>query len=188
MDRKVFILSALFLVLVVAWAGILILPSQKEIATLNSRLITLQDKERSRISPMDVQILHSRVDSLQVSVNRKMKRIYPGEKLLDLGRTIEQLGTRYGLKLLSIAPDYNSLDLFRRDNQISDLPVQMNFEGRFRDFGRFLDQRTTFPFVLRVNKIELDKSEPQLDKLTIALKGVLVIGNRLKVETGRSRP
>lgn len=188
MDRKILIIVALFFVLVIAWAGIVVMPSTQEISSLDKRLSTLEEKERSRISPMDVQILSNRVDSLEQHVTVKMTRIYPGEKLLDLGRTIEQLGGKYGLKLLSLSPDYNSLHLFREENQISELPIQINFEGRFIDFGHFLDQRADFPFVLRVHKITMDKSESQLKKLTIALNGVLVIGNRLKTEPGRTRP
>ena len=77
MDRKVLIFSVLFLVLVVAWAGVVLFPSQSEITSLNARLTTLHGKERSRISQMDVQILHNRVDSLEQHVLIKMNRIYP---------------------------------------------------------------------------------------------------------------
>lgn len=184
MDRKVLLFGGLFAILLVAWVVIIFVPSQNEIKSLGLRLEELKAKEQARISPMDVQILTNRVDSLEVRVAQRAEKIYPGEKLLDLGRTMEKLGSQYNLKLLSITPDYESLHLFREENQISDLPVQMNFEGNFRDFGRFLDERSTFPFMIRVHRVTMDKAEPEDKKLTISLNGVLVIGNRLKPQTG----
>lgn len=194
MDRKVIILGVLFLVLIGAWAGVVLLPSKAELAKLSLRYEDLRLKERSRVSQMDIQILKGRVDSLDQQLAAGLKRIYPGDQLLDLGRNIDQLGRQYGLKLLAITPDYRSLHLFRQTNQISDLPVNLIFEGQFEQLGRFLDNSSRFPFTLLVHEVSVDK--PQLEKslLTISLQGVVVIGNDLKTETvalaapDRSRP
>lgn len=167
----------MFAALVCAWVVIVVIPWQSELSQLNARFNELTLKESARISQVDVQILRAKVDSLDLKLTKKRTRLFPGEKLLDLGRTIEKLGNANGLKLISITPDYDSLHLIQQKNKISNLPVSIVFEGRFHQIGQFLDRCNKFPFVFRVNQITMDKPEPKINKLTIMLNGIMVIGN-----------
>ena len=176
MDKKLLTMVVFLVILVAGWIMGIYFPDQKEIGELESRLNTLVQKGKEHITEGRVQVMMQIVDSLAKNLNAGMNRIYPEEKLLDLGRAVDQIAREYRLILVSITPDYASLSLFKENQEeISELPMMMEFNGSFQNMTRFLDNMSTFPFVLRVNEVTIQKKEQNSSGLKIDLRGVIVL-------------
>ncbi len=178
MNKKLFLMPGLMILILVVWIIVVYLPTNREMGALKDRLVSLNAMEQQRISENQVRHLRTILDSLYMWVDESMERIYPEEQLLDLGRVIENIGKEYGLELISIVPDYESLSLFiEQSGEIVELPVMMQFGGRFEQLAQFLDHSNALPYVLRINEVIIENnSESQYSsELDITMRGVIVL-------------
>jgi len=175
LSKKIVLILSLVFVLLVGWIAVVYIPVDRETGVLKKRLETLEEKERDKIPEEKVRMLEDEVDSLSSDLDNKMKRFYPEARLLDLGRTIQSTGKRYGLSLISVKLDYGSLALLKDSEQISELPMTMEFKGTFNQLGKFLDDIHKFPFVMRVDEVLLEKEKRRGSNLNIKLQGVIVL-------------
>lgn len=178
MNKKLIVMSSVIVGLLVVWLVFVYLPIHREMGDLEEKLESFEEMEKFRISTNQLQYLRTVLDSLYIWVDESMERIYPENQLLDLGRVIENIGKEYGLKLVSIVPDYESLSLFTDQNgEIVELPVMMQFGGRFQQLTQFLDHTDALPYVLRINEVIIENhSESQYSsELDITLRGVIVL-------------
>jgi len=189
LNKKVVLIPSVIFVLIVGWVVAVYLPARREVGVLKKRLETLEEKEQLAISSEKVRMMKEVVDSLSSRLNSGMKRIYPEEGLLDLGRVVEKVGKRYGLRLISIAPDYESLSLFsEKKKEISELPMTIEFKGKFTQFARFLDGISEFPIILQVNEVSMEKVAQGSSELTIKLRGVIVFRKeRVRESAGKRK-
>lgn len=176
MDKKIVILPTLLVALLVAWFIAFYLPVSKQTKEMNQRLVSLEEKERSAIPESQIRLMEQIVDSLSAKLEAHTRRIYPQKELLDMGRVIEKIGKQYQLKLLTIAPDYGSLSrLAQSSEEVSELPLMMEFGGTFSGFTRFIDQIDDLPYALRVRELVIQKDEASSYSLNIQLQGVIVL-------------
>ena len=176
MNRNLIILISAVVIASVFWFFMVFQPVNSETNRLKTRLAELVKKEKEIVTAADMQRIRSEVDSLFTRLDEDMKRLYPEEQLLDLGRRVEEIGREYGLKLVSIVPDYESLSLFSENRgDISELPVTIGFKGSFTQFSRFLDSIPEFPLVLRVNEVNLENTNGNHSQLSIQLRGIVVL-------------
>ncbi len=176
MDKKLTTLMVFVVVLIAGWVVGIYFPGKKEIDQLEGKLSILVQKGKEQISEGRLEVMMGVVDSLATDLSTGMKRIYPEEELLDLGRSIDNIASQYNLILVSISPDYSSLSLFQeKDTEISELPMMLEFNGRFKHMTRFLDNIPDFPFILRVNEMKIQKEELSSSGLTFELRGVIVL-------------
>jgi Tfp pilus assembly protein PilO len=171
---KIFILPLATIVLFVVWLSVFYLPVIKQKKSLEKKWELLQEQIRDEVPELKLQTMKTFVDSLFVYLDVREERFYPAEKLLDLGRAIEQIGKQYELKLISVSPDYESLSLIKDTEEgISELPLTLEFTGSFTKFASFIESIPDFPFVIRANEIFLVlESEGQLE---ITIKGIIVL-------------
>lgn len=176
MNKKFVIMPSLIVLLFVGWFMTFHKPVSREMGILGEQLTELEEKEKQIVSEAEVRAVRSEVDSLFSKLDEGMGRIYPEKQLLDLGRAVDNIGKHFGLKLISIVPDYESLSLFIEDQgDISELPVTMVFEGSFQEFTQFLDGISEFPLVLRVNEVTLEKEDQDRTELSIQMRGIIVL-------------
>ncbi len=175
MSKQIVIIPVFIVVLLIGWMVGVYVPAHKESGLFKKRLATLEQRERQRISEDKIRMMKNVVDSLFTTLDNKMKRFYPEARLLDLGRTIQSTGKRYGLSLISVKLDYDSLALLKNNEQISELPMTMEFKGTFNQLGKFLDDMCRFPFVMRVDQVSLEKKGQRGSDLNIELQGIIVL-------------
>jgi Tfp pilus assembly protein PilO len=163
-------------VLIIGWTVGIYMPGKQDIDQLQGKLDTLLKKGKDQITEGRLQVMMDVVDSLGKDLIAGMNRIYPEEQLLDLGRAIDNIARKFDLALMSVAPDYSSLSLFKDDQaEISELPMMMELSGKFQQMARFLDSVPEFPFVLRVTEMKILKGEQSSSGLTFELRGVIVL-------------
>ena len=178
MNKKLIVMSSVIVCLLAVWLVLVYLPIHREMGDLDEKLESLEEMEKLQISINQLQYLRTMLDTLYMWVDESMERIYPENQLLDLGRVIENIGKEYGLKLVSIVPDYESLSLFTDQNgEIIELPIMMQFGGRFEKLTQFLDYSDALPYVLRINEviIENNSASHYSSELDITLRGVIVL-------------
>jgi len=188
LSKQIIIIPVFIVVFLIGWIVGFYVPIHKESGILKKRLVMLEQRERQRISEDKIQMMKNVVDSLSTTLDNKMKKFYPEGRLLELGRAIQVTGKRYGLNLVSIKLDYSSLALLKDDNeQISELPMTMEFKGTFVQLGKFLDDIPKFPFVMRVNEVLLEKKKRGNSNLNITLQGIIVLRKERAHENTRER-
>ena len=102
-----------------------------------------------------------------------------------MGRAFEDIGKGYGLKLISIAPDYGTLSMLSQSKEVlSELPMTMMFEGRFSGFSGFMDGIEDFPFLVKIREVSINKEEETASTLEIQLRGVVVLRKERVIENG----
>lgn len=183
MNKKLIILLVLALLALMAWAVLFLLPHQARKSALSQEFHDLKARQARQVSVLDVQRLRAETDSLEAGLKERMIRIYKGKQLLDLGRVMERIGNKYGLRLVSIAPDYGSLSIFRESAQISSLPIQMKYEGSFKSLTEFLDDFHDFPFFVDIESLSVKRLDLTQRFLSIDIKGIIVINNEQEGET-----
>ena len=173
---KIFILPLATLVLFIVWLSVLYLPVTRDKKELEKKWGLLQNQIRSEVPESRLGTMKTFVDSLFAYIDVREEHFYPVEKLLDLGRAIEQIGKQYGLTLISVSPGYESLSLIQKAEEgVTELPLTLEFTGSFIQFAKFVESVPDFPYVIRVNEVFLEKeSEDQL-ALTLNIKGVIVL-------------
>ncbi|MCJ7812946.1 type 4a pilus biogenesis protein PilO [bacterium] len=178
MSKKLIIILSVTVGLFIIWMIAVYMPEHSEIGKLKDRLASLEEMEHNQISENQVRRLKGVVDSLYLWVDESMKHIYPEEQLLDLGRVVENIGKNYGLTLISIVPDYESLSLFiEKTGEIAELPVLMQFRGRFQRLEQFLDDLAALPYVLRIAEVTIQKNstDQNSSELEIMFRGVIIL-------------
>ena len=176
MNKTIIAISSFIVVIIIVGVVFVYMPASKEMGVLREQFNRLEERERNNVSELQVREIRRAVDSLYASIDEGMKRIYPEEQLLDLGRAVENIGKEYGLELISIVPDYESLSLFTEATEdISELPMLIEFQGGFDQLTQFLDGIPEFPFVLKINEVNIERMEQDSIDLWIQLRGVIVL-------------
>jgi len=175
--KKIGILAGILVAGIVVWVLLIYMPAQKKIEKLNIEKARLEEKVRAEISDQQVQFMKNMVDTLIVKLERAEARIYPLNRLLKLGEDIDHICSDFGLKLVTITPDYSQISIIYKEQQeVSELPVSFRVEGQFSQLAEFLDAIPTFPFLMRVNAFNIEKLDIVKDtKLMIELKGAVVL-------------
>lgn len=182
MNKKNLIIPVLSGLLAAAWVILVYLPATEEINLLDSRYEELLNKQRNRVSPHEISLLRTRLDSLKTGLARRLESFYPEERLLQMGETLEQIGKQYNLTMISVTPDHQSLSLFTSDKAITELPVGVEYRGRFTDLTRYFDAMADFPIAFRLKRTDISKDPDQSGYLTILLEGVVVIKNDKNID------
>jgi len=169
------VIPAVVLILVAAWFLLYHSPMQKAKNEAVLKILVLEGKVEDRISRQEVDMLQSEIDSLNSYLKNQEARIYPVEDLLKLGTDIKEMVKPFGLKLITITPDYKSISKIGPEMQdVGELPLQINIHSTFKQFTSFLDGISDLPYALRVNEIQILKPEKGYD-LHINIKGVIVL-------------
>jgi Tfp pilus assembly protein PilO len=171
-----YLLPALMAAASLFWIVLMFIPMQKESQRLSLRLDELWGKMKQEIPEVEIRHAQGKVDSLVVSVENAERRLYPESELLKLGGVLETAGSRFGLKLVSVAPQYDSLTVVVNSKEtISELPLRIEYTGTFDQLSRYLDQASEFPFILKMNGISIKKADPANPELSIQINGGVVI-------------
>ena len=176
MDKKIIILPALMVLFVLIWIFFIFIPKSNQIKELNHHLAELNKKEQQKVSESKIKAIEKDIDNLSKKFHNNVSRFFPEKSLLDLGEYFENIGGRYHLKLNSIMPDYASLHLLKDESQdVTELPVKMEFNGSFLQFARFLDNIPGYPFIIRIQQVSIANIENKYSKLNITLHGIVII-------------
>jgi Tfp pilus assembly protein PilO len=171
-----YLLPALIFAVNVFWVLFVFLPMRRDSQQLSERLDVLREKTQKEIPEPEIRHAQGKVDSLIQAAASVEKRLFPETGLLELGDALDAAGSRFGLRLVSVAPQYDSLSVVVGSREpIHELPLKIEYEGTFGDLTRYLDQASGFPFILKMSGISIKKTAQNSPDLSIQISGGVVI-------------
>ncbi len=176
-DIKKWIFALLGLLLLVAWYFLSYRNILKDNGKLRSRLSYYRSEAKKNIPEPQIQKMKRQCDSLQGVLIQKRSRVFPENDFQNLGKKIGQVVEKYGLKIVSIRPDYESLkNLGESREEIFELPFQLDLSGTFSQFTKWIDDMNTLPFAIKLGEFSLARETAGRSALEIGLKGAVLLG------------
>lgn len=177
-DIKKWVIPVLGFVALAAWfyyyhANLKVISRQKKMIEY------LQIEARKNIPESKIEDMKQKTDSLLVVLKQKQSRVFLENEFQNLGKKIGDAVGQYGLQIVSIRPDYESLKTVSESREeIKELPFQMELKGNFSQFTKWLDHLNELPFAIRINDFSLSKESANSLTLQIELKGVVLLGSK----------
>ena len=169
------VIPVVVLTLIIAWYVMYYTPLDKAQKESQRKILVLEGKIEDKVTTQQVDMLQFEIDSLEKYLKSQEARVYPVEKLLGLGNELKEMVKPFGLKVITITPDFKSVSkIGPAMKDVGELPLTINFQATFNQFSKFLDGVPDLPYVLRVNEISIQKPEKGYD-LLINIKGVIVL-------------
>jgi len=178
MDKKIIITLSVGIIIIGLWFGLFFMPVNKDVRSLKTRMSDLERKEKEVIPNEMLSLTRHEVDTLGSQLAYKIKRIYMQERLLELGKEVENIGKKYGIKLVKITPNFQAISNLLEGKKITSLPVTIEFSGQYRQFTKFLDELNMLSFNIRINEIEIEKSDASRYLLNFKLQGDIALKKR----------
>jgi len=176
-DLKKWIFPLLGLLLLVAWFFLGYQQLLKTNGKLRSQLSYYQSETQKNIPEPQIQKMRQQCDSLQAILVQKRSRVFPEDDFQDLGKKIGQVVDTYGLKIVSIRPDYESLKtLGESREEIFELPFHLDLTGTFSQFTKWIDDMNALPFAIKLGEFSLERENAERSALLIGLKGAVLLG------------
>lgn len=171
--RALLIAVGLLLVICAAWFFLFYLPEVARVNDIKNETDDLVTKLQSfRVDDRQLAALEAQVKTLKTQIESTQKKIIKKDGLKSAVTQIEVQGRKFGLKFLTIIPDYDSLmevdQQDQSDKEVLQLTVHIKLQGTYRSFGRFLESLRELPFLVSLGEISLlynEKIFPRLDVL-----------------------
>ncbi len=132
-----------------------------------------------RVDDRQIAALEQRVRTLKTEVESTQRKIINKDALKSAVRQLEQQGRKFGLKFQTIIPDYTSLmEVGRQDESGEDvmqLTVHIKLQGRYRNFGRFLESLGELPFLISLGEISILYNEKVFPQLEVLMDTILYL-------------
>lgn len=182
------IVGVILIGLITIWVLHVYIPVTHELHKLKEEEKFLQGKLDKEITIDQVHVMKNAVDTLKKEHKKLLKRFFPAEDLIDLGKSIEQIGNQYGLQMNIITPEYSQLTRILGSNpEPVGLPIEVEFLGSFTQCTQFLDHIDQFPLALRVNEIKMIVEHVGSTNLDFIIKGIIFIKREQKDQTNTDK-
>lgn len=178
---KSVILPVVCLVIFIAVMIVYVKPQRAKINEMQDELDILLGKGDKMVPIEKIMAQEAIVDSLRQLIEDVKDRLYPVAEFGELGEAIENSGRRFNLRLVTLTPDYSKLNLIQKDGEeITELPITIDMEGRFLQFAQYLERLSEFPYV-KAREVNLYRSDKKVrsDEIVIEVKGVVIFKNKL---------
>ncbi|MBN1781614.1 type 4a pilus biogenesis protein PilO [bacterium] len=175
------------IVLLIVAVTLVYKPGKLEILALRERLAVLEGQGEKLIPEERIRNEQAKVDSLRAIVADMKDRLYPVAEFAELGKAIESNGRKFDLRLVILTPDYSKLNLIQQEGQeITELPITINMQGRFMQFARYLEKLSEFPYV-KATEVNLSRMEDG-SSIEIEIKGIVIFKNSVNEPNKEKKP
>ncbi|MEJ2628443.1 MAG: type 4a pilus biogenesis protein PilO [bacterium] len=177
MNKDIIALIGLFIIILLVWIFAIYNPQSDTKKELNSKIEVFREMERQQVPQSRIILMEEKLDSIEMKISDIKAHYYLDKAILDLGRHIEQIGEEYGLEFMSISLlNYEILSFFSNQNNqtLTELPIQVIFQGEYEELANFLDGIDEFPFLIRFTDILIINNFLN-KKLSIILEGRVVV-------------
>lgn len=175
-----FLFSGIVFLITLFWILVPYASFRKEIRTTRAKINELMEKVKKDVPEAQILKVQKEVDSLSVVLAKKENRVYPLENLPELGIRMAKIAEKYETKLVSIKPGVSALVQSSLTGEaMTELPVSLQFRGRFFPFTRFLESLDSLPFAVRVDHMiffkSADTTKVKIPTIDVELKGVIFL-------------
>lgn len=176
MNKKTIIIISGFFLIVIAWILLILMPYLTDKKGLELKIEDLEKRRSERISEEQLNTVENEIDSINAVFDVVTSKLLPEDRLLNLGRQMERIGKLYGLKMISINPEYENLNIFGEVGKAkTEFPTAIEYEGTFNQFTRFVDDINNFPILFRMTEVVLQKESIRQRNLSMIIRGKIVV-------------
>ncbi|OGF19632.1 hypothetical protein A3G56_00345 [Candidatus Falkowbacteria bacterium RIFCSPLOWO2_12_FULL_45_10] len=151
--RRTRLFWALTSVIIASLAILVIYPALREIKTTAAEIIKLKDQLKQRQAPeyalKDILASYRQHEVKLGSLNRAVMN---KSRELEFITALEDIAARYGLQQKIVIGNYQALP----NNAFSQMPLQLQLTGNFKDELRYLQGLERLPFYVNVKQISLN--------------------------------
>jgi Tfp pilus assembly protein PilO len=150
------------------------MPKNKQIQKTKKEIETFSLKLKKDIPEAAILSAKLQIDTIAAALQKRQVRVYPMERLLGIGSTIQSFISGYDLTLVTLKPQYDQLAGLEQDTtDISELPITIAVKGRFSSITRLLDNLTGLPFAMNVNGISMIREDRETPTIDVEFNGIV---------------
>lgn len=169
--EKMILAGVGLLLIIVTWYMLFYSKQNNKIIMIQGQIAQLtQQLNQAQLSAKNIKTLESEVDSLKAFHASLEQKILPKAKLLYITQEVQRRGSDFGLKVNSITVDKSKL--FGETGNASPflwVPIEMDINGEFFAFGKFLDNFENYPFIIRPGEVKIITDDTTYPTLSIFL-------------------
>jgi len=163
-SQRLILYGALYVILVVAYWGLLYLPKGSELDALKSERATLiEQKEQIEARVKDKALFEEQLKKLMADLQQALKELPNDREIPGLLKSISTMGKKVGLEVRKFAP----LDE-RTKQYVAEVPVALEVEGSYHQVAMFFDRLSKMNRIVYVQDIEM--TQPQERGGTVYLR------------------
>lgn len=178
MKRQLFIFGATMFAVFAAWYAWWIRPQQVRLDTAEEQIrAMLRRAEAATVEKTRLDNLRLEIVRLDSSVKQLESRLYERPQLPNILRRIAALGERYGLKFSAIYPKYDELlqEMSSEGTPLMVLPVEIQADGEYVRFGRFVEQLDKQDFLFSIERMDLSLTRDSYPLIRVTMQGNLFL-------------
>jgi len=169
-SQRLILYGALYVIIVVAYWGLLYLPKGGELDALRSEKATLLE-QRSQIEARvkDKALFEEQLKRLMADLQQALKELPNDREIPGLLKSISTMGKKVGLEVRKFAP----LDE-RTKKYVAEVPVALEVEGSYHEVALFFDRLSKMNRIVYVQDIEMNQPQVRGGKVYLTVTGKAV--------------
>ncbi len=169
-SQRLILYGALYVIIVVAYWGLLYLPKGGELDALRSEKATLLE-QRSQIEARvkDKALFEEQLKTLMADLQQALKELPNDREIPGLLKSISTMGKKVGLEVRKFAP----LDE-RTKKYVAEVPVALEVEGAYHEVAMFFDRLSKMNRIVYVQDIEMNQPQERGGKVYLTVTGKAV--------------
>lgn len=169
-SQRLILYGALYVIMVVAYWGLLYIPKSGELDALQSERTTLLEQKRQieqRVKSK--QAFEQELKDLMADLQQALKELPNDREIPGLLKGISTMGKKVGLEVKKFAP------LPEKTRQyVAEVPVALEVEGSYHEVAMFFDRLAKMNRIVYVQDIEMTKPEERGGKVYLTVEGKAV--------------
>jgi Tfp pilus assembly protein PilO len=167
---KFFITLTIILLIIGGWLYFFYLPYRHVIETEREKISQIRGQvKRSMQIGQDLQEMKNRLASRKNELENQESKIINQSELDNIAQLLHQEMQNYDIKVINISPQITDFLKLNKDKKIefSKLPIEVNIETKYLNFGRFLAHIYHLPKYIHPEAISMHRVNPKDNLLTI---------------------
>lgn len=169
-SQRLILYGALYVIMVVAYWGLLYIPKSNELDALQSERNTLLEQKRQieqRVKSK--QAFEQELKDLMADLQQALKELPNDREIPGLLKGISTMGKKVGLEVKKFAP------LPEKTRQyVAEVPVALEVEGSYHEVAMFFDRLAKMNRIVYVQDIEMTKPQERGGKVYLTVEGKAV--------------
>ena len=169
-SQRLILYGALYVILVVAYWGLLYLPKHGELTDLQTEHATLVEQKRQIEQRVKSKAsFEQELKDLMADLQQALKELPNDREIPGLLKGISTMGKKVGLEVKKFAP----LPEKTRE-YVAEVPVALEVSGSYHEVAMFFDRLAKMNRIVYVQDIEMTKPEERGGKVYLTVEGKAV--------------
>jgi Tfp pilus assembly protein PilO len=167
---KYFITLTIISLIVGGWLYFFYLPYLRVIDTEREKISNIREQiKRSIQIAQEIQEIKNRLTSGRNELENQESKIIHQSELDNIAQLLHQEMQNYDIKVINISPQITDFLKINKDKKIefSKLPIEVNIETKYLNFGRFLANIYHLPKYIHPEAISMNRVNPKNNLLSI---------------------